>query len=90
MIETSVMKELKMKDSHLPKKCVIYFTESTFKIINHASCSILKALFVLKIFKCLSRIFGHAEKRLDSKDKVNFKIHDVTTWLTNNCNTHRT
>ena len=19
---------------------------------------------------------------------VNFKIHDVTTWLTNNCNTH--
>ena len=20
--------------------------------------------------------------------KVNFKIHDVTTWFTNNCNTH--
>ena len=28
------------------------------------------------------------KKRLDWKDKVNFKIHDVTTWLTNNCNTH--
>ena len=28
------------------------------------------------------------EKRLDLKDKVNFKIHDVTTWLTNNYNTH--
>ena len=27
-------------------------------------------------------------KRLDWKDKVNFKIHDVTTWFTNNCNTH--
>ena len=21
-------------------------------------------------------------------DKVNFKIYDVTAWLTNNCNTH--
>ena len=25
---------------------------------------------------------------IDEKDKVNFKIHDVTTWFTNNCNTH--
>ena len=22
------------------------------------------------------------------KDKVNFKIYDVTVWLANNCNTH--
>ena len=28
------------------------------------------------------------EKRLNQKVKVNFKIHDVTTWFTNNCNTH--
>ena len=27
------------------------------------------------------------KKRLDSKYKVNFKIYDVTTWLTNNYNT---
>ena len=27
------------------------------------------------------------KKRLESKDKVNFKIRDVTTWLTNNYNT---
>ena len=26
------------------------------------------------------------KKRLDEKDKVNFKIHGVTTWLTNNYN----
>ena len=26
------------------------------------------------------------KKRLDKNDKVNFKIYDVTTWLTNNCN----
>ena len=47
-----------------------------------------KALFVLKIFKFLSRLFGHLAKRLDKKDKVNFKFHDVTAWLINNCNTH--
>ena len=28
------------------------------------------------------------KKQLDWKDNVNFKIHDVTTWLTNNCNTY--
>ena len=28
------------------------------------------------------------EKQLHLKDKVNFKIYDFTTWLTNNCNTH--
>ena len=27
-------------------------------------------------------------KMLDKKDKVNFKIYDVTAWLTNNCNTN--
>ena len=26
------------------------------------------------------------EKRPDRKDKINFKIHDVTTWFTNNSN----
>ena len=48
----------------------------------------LKALFVLKIFKFLSWLFGHVEKRLDQKDKVDFEIHDVTIWLTSNLNTH--
>ena len=33
-------------------------------------------------------LFGDVEKRLDKKDKVNFKFYDVTAWLTNNCNTH--
>ena len=28
------------------------------------------------------------KKQPDWKDKVNFKIYDVSTWLTNNCNTH--
>ena len=47
-----------------------------------------KALFVLEIFKLLPRLFGHVVKRLDKKNKVNFKFYDVTSWLTNNWNTH--
>ena len=47
-----------------------------------------KALFILKIFKFLSWLFGHAAKRLDKKEKVNFKFYDVTAWLANNCNKH--
>ena len=55
----------------------ILATESPLKMINNASYSYLKALFVLKIFKFLSQ-----------KDKVNFKIYDVKTWFTNNYNAH--
>ena len=47
-----------------------------------------KALFFLKILKFLSWLFGHVAERPDKKDKVNFKFYDVTTWLTNNRNTH--
>ena len=50
---------------------------------------VLKAFFILKIFKLLSRHFCHVgKKQFDWKDKVNFKIHDVTTWFTNNFSTH--
>ena len=63
-------------------------TESPQKMMKNAFYFTLKALFVLKIFKFLSSIFGHVEKPLDQKVKVNFKIYDITTWLTNNYNTH--
>ena len=48
----------------------------------------LKALFVLMLFKFLSWLFGHVGKTAWLKDKVDFEIHDVTTWLKNKCNTH--
>ena len=56
-------------------------TESHLKIMR-------KALFVLKIFKCLYWLFDHAEKQLDERDKIDFKIYDVTTLEMDNCNTH--
>ena len=55
-------------------------------MMKNAFYFILKALFVLKIFKRLSWLFGRAEKRFDWKDKVSFEIYDVTTYLTNNNN----
>ena len=39
-----------------------------------------KVLFVLKIFKLLW-LFGHVVKRLDKKDKVNFKFYDARAWV---------
>ena len=49
-------------DSHLPKKIIICFNDSPSKIMKNAFYFILKAIFVLKIFKFLSWLFGHAEK----------------------------
>ena len=48
----------------------------------------LKALFVLEIFKFLSWIFGYVEKQLDKKTVVHFKIYDATDWAANNYYTH--
>ena len=42
--------------------------------MKNAYYFMLKAVFVLKISKFLSRIFGQVEKRLDQKEKLNFKI----------------
>ena len=66
-------------DSHLPKKIFfIYFNERPLKMMKNAFYFMLKALFVLKIFKIQS-CFGYDEEMFDQEDKVNFKIYDVTT-----------
>ena len=53
-------------------------TESPFKMMKNAFYFTLKVLFVLKIFRFFVLTCGHVEKQLDQKDKVNFKICDVT------------
>ena len=71
-------------DSHLEKKkekkrrSIICFNESPLKMMKNVFYFILKALFVLKIFTFIYFLVM-LKKRLDQKDKVNFKIHDVTT-----------
>ena len=54
---------LKIKvDSHLPKKITFCINWNPFKKDKNAFYFILKAFFVLKIFKFLSWFFGHLEK----------------------------
>ena len=63
-------------------------TEVPLTMVKNTFCFTSKALFVLKIFRFLSWLFGQVSKRLDEKDKVNFKFYDITAWLANNRNTH--
>ena len=44
------------------KICVIFLIESPLKMMKNAFYFILKALFVFKLFKFLSRLFGHVGK----------------------------
>ena len=48
----------------------------------------LKALFVLDILQFMFLIFSQVGKRPDKKAKMNFKLYDVTKWITNSYNTH--
>ena len=49
-------------DSHLQNFVFICFNDSPSKMMKNAFCFILKALFVLKMFKIMFRLFGHVEK----------------------------
>ena len=76
-------------DSHLPKRfCVICLIENLLEVMKNAFYFILKALFILKIFKYLSRLFDPVGKTAWLKSKFNFTIRDVTLWFINNYNTH--
>ena len=48
----------------------------------------LKSSFLSQDIQFFVLTFGYVEKQFDQKDRVNFKIYDVTNWLTKNCNTH--
>ena len=50
-------------DTHLPKKKIfICFNNSPSNMMKNAFYFILKAPFVLKVFKLLYWIFGHVDK----------------------------
>ena len=53
-------------------------TESPLNMTKNDFYFILKPLLVLRMFK-----FFFLEFSVMSKDEVNFKIYDVTVWLTN-------
>ena len=60
---------------------------STYMLSSPTSYSNIKILKHIKIYKFLFWLFVHLQKQLDRRDLVGFKISDITTWLTNNCNT---
>ena len=59
-----------------------FATEIPLKMIKSAFYFMSKAVFVPKIFKFLSWLFGHVSKRLDKNNKINFNFYDVTAWFT--------
>ena len=82
-------KELKMisvRTITIPSKknCVICFIENSLKMMKNAFYFILKALFVLKIFKFLSWLFGHVEKKT-WLERTGLFQNSWFPWLTNNC-----
>ena len=59
---TTLLKVL-ISDSNFGRKIIfIRFNESPLKTMENAFYFILKALFVLEIFKFLSSVFGHVEE----------------------------
>ena len=50
---------IKVRLSPSKKICVICLIESLLKMMKNAFYFILKAIFILKIFKFLSQFFGH-------------------------------
>ena len=57
-----LFKNIKVGLSPTKKICVICLIESPLKMMKNDFYFILKALFVLKLFKFLSRLFGHVGK----------------------------
>ena len=57
----NILKDVPFKVGLSPfkKNCIICFIESSLKVMKNAFYFILKALFVLKIFKFLSPLFGY-------------------------------
>ena len=54
-------------DPDLPKNCFICFNECSLKMMKNAFYFTIKSLFVPKIFKFLSWIFGQVEKTVWSE-----------------------
>ena len=64
------------------KNCFICFNENPLKMMKNGFYFTLKALFVLKIFKISYWLSSHVEKKAhDRKHIINFKVHDVKSFI---------
>ena len=71
-------KSFSSKTANFQKKnCFVCLNESTLKKLKNAFHVTLKAYISFsRYFTCIMVV---QKKRLDQKDEVNFKIHDITT-----------
>ena len=74
---------LKVGLSPSKKVDLICFIKNPLKMMNYVFYLMLFTL--LKYNHFWPEFFGYIEKRLDNKDKEDFKIYDVTNWNINNC-----
>ena len=79
LIQLELLNFYEFKVEFLPSGTAtfIFFNEGSLKIMKDPFYFMLKALYVLEIFKFLSWLFNHLEKWLVKKAEVNFKTHDV-------------
>ena len=71
-------------DSHLPKKSFIWINENHLKMMKNAFYLFQKLLSISRqLYFCFDFLVMQ-KKRLDQKEKIDFKIYDVKTLLTNN------
>ena len=61
-LQKDISLSLKVGLSPFKKDCAICLIENPLKMVKNAFHSILKAFSVPKMFKFLSRLFGHVEK----------------------------
>ena len=80
--------EILTSDSHFSNELFYFLLWKPFKMMKNAFYFILKALFLFKIFKFFVLTFWSCKKTGWLERKINFRIHNITTWLVNNCNTH--
>ena len=66
----------------------LFGNETPFK--NNEKCPLfnLESYFRPQDIQIFVFNFWSCRKQFDLKDWVNFKIYDVTTWETNNCDKH--
>ena len=73
---------LKVGFSPSKKKILMFFNESSLKMMKNAFYFIWKALFVLKMLTFLCWLFPLLEKTVCLERWCYFKFYDVTAWLT--------
>ena len=70
------------------KSSFIYFDQSLLKMMKNAFYFILKPFSWSRYLNFYLDFLVMQKKRFYHKCKVDFKLYDVTTWWTNNYNTH--